>query len=236
MRLNSTICWISLGMFLSMAGGGCSLDVPEGQNPVGYLIRKALPEDKPSKQKRLLENLGSSDPDLRREAILILRDSKAENSKATSEILAILARGDSSEQVRAEAVKTIALREPDETAMKVFKETAKDSAKLVRGESVLAVAQRNNPESMEILLDRLANDPDPEIRSEAAAGLHAYRDRKVFRVLLTGMQDSHFSVSYQCKQSLETLTGQKFAYNIRLWQDWITNTPDPFAPLVSNKK
>jgi len=235
MRLIRKIRYLSVFAVMAMVGG-CSLNVPEGQNPVGYLIRKALPESKSSRQKRLLENLGSEDPDLRREAILILRDSKTENSKATSEILAILARGDSSEQVRAEAVKTISMREPDENAMKVFKETAKDSSKLVRWETVLAVRERVNPDSLEILLDRLANDPDSEVRSEAAAALSPYRDRRVLRALLTSLQDSNFSISYHSKQSLQTLTAQDFAYNFRLWQDWITNTPDPFAPVESNPK
>jgi hypothetical protein len=229
----NTALWLVI--FLSaMFMGGCQAQDEKGRSPIGQLITKLLPENADSKQKKMMKNLSSPDPDLRREGVVAIRNSAIRDLPATHEVLSIMARGDLDPQVRATALETLVMVAPHyEKLSAVLDSSVKDASPLVRRQSVMILAGRNDPADMDLLLDRLASDDDVVVRTTAASAMGNYTNRKVLRVLIDHLEDE-FSVAYQSRRSLQKLTGRDFDYDKSRWQSWLSETSEPFAASASN--
>ena len=74
-----------------MASSGCKLDVPEGENPTFYLLKKAWPGKPTMDRKELLVSLASEDADLRRHGVMMFGNKKYAEFETTPELLANVA-------------------------------------------------------------------------------------------------------------------------------------------------
>ncbi|MBN1845810.1 MAG: HEAT repeat domain-containing protein [Sedimentisphaerales bacterium] len=207
----------------------------EPSNPLASLIQKLLPEDPAVKRQRLLQYLGSPDPDLRRQGVLELAEGEASGWDVTTDILALMAKGDAEPQVRAAAVQVYARRDASQILPDVLAQAAQDISPLVRREALGALENRRDNKSLTVLLDRLANDSDPAIRSESAKVLAGFRDRRAVAGLIAALEDEEFRVQYRARESLETLTGRAYGYNPSDWENWFYDTSAPFAEPQTTK-
>jgi hypothetical protein len=222
-------------LFVAILPAGCQVRDEKGQSPVQQLIKKLLPENASSKQKKALEKLSSPDPDLRREGVMAIRTSSIKDLPATHEVLAIMAKGDLNPQVRATSLETLALLNPNyEKMSSLLAATIKDDSPLVRRQSVMILTQKKDPANTDPLIDRLVSDDDIVVRELSAAALGDYPNRKVLRALIDCLDDE-FGVAYRARQSLEKLTSRDFDYDISRWLSWLSETADPFAETAGSK-
>ncbi len=229
----SAVVQFAVGGALFMVGG-CQLDVPPGQNPVLYLVNRAVSQDRAIGWEELAEQLASEDADLRREAVLLLGKPSRSKALATPEILSVLALEDPDELVRATAIETLARIGDSETVIKILAQTSRSDSRQVRLASVKVLKGHRSDKSMEILLDRLANDEVAPVKAQAAQLLSDYRQRRVLERLLEVLTDDDFQVSYQARESLKKLTGRDFEYDAFVWKNWISGQQDPFSALAGD--
>lgn len=209
---------------------GCKLDVPEGENPTVYLLKKAWPGRPMMDRKELLVSLASEDADLRRHGVMMLGHKKFSDFETTPELLASVAMTDSDPLVRATAVQTLSPFHGYPDIIKVYKKTAVDDSPLVRQATMEELRlYRSREETLGILVERIEEDPEADVKGPAADILGFYRDRKALNALLVGLGDDDFQVSYSSRQSLQRLTGQDFGYDGLIWRQWIEQEDDPFA-------
>ncbi|NLF94990.1 MAG: HEAT repeat domain-containing protein [Oligosphaeraceae bacterium] len=221
-------------LLLVLGTSGCVTVKEEPQNPVAAWVLKLLPDSPQVRRQKLLERLGSADADQRRQGVLMLGEGQAPTWEATAKILRIMARGDVDAQVRAAAVQVLVKNYAIENIMDTLKETANDKSLLVRRETLEGVCRRQQDDAMEILLVMREKDEERSIRARAAEVLAKYRNRKVIRSLINGLEDPEFAVSFQSRESLKKLTGRDFDYDSKEWQGWLATSEDPFAALAGD--
>jgi hypothetical protein len=233
-RMNVNILFFIAIAWVVPFMAGCQLQDEKGQSPISQLIVKLLPENSDSKHQKMLKNLSSPDPDLRREGIMAIHKSPIRDLPATRDVLDIMARGDLNPQVRAAALETLGQINPNHEKMPALLDAAlKDDSPLVRRQAVAIMALRNDPVDMDRLLDRLATDTDAAIRADTADILGAIPHRRVLRALINHLEDD-FSVAYHARRSLQKLTGQDFDYDTARWITWLSETADPFSPAATS--
>jgi HEAT repeat protein len=225
---------LSLSFLVLFVCSGCVTVKEEPKDPVAAWILKLLPDSPQVRRQKLMERLGSSDADKRREGVIMLGKGDAPTWDATPKILRIMARGDQDGQVRAAAIQVMVKSYQVENIMDTLTATSKDSSALVRLESLYGLEKNPKDESMLVILEMLEQDSESSIRAEAATALARYRDRKAIRMLLKGLDDSEFSVSYQSRESLRKLTGKDFGYDVSQWQSWLTTVEEPFSVLAGD--
>lgn len=213
-----------------MASSGCKLDVPEGENPTFYLLKKAWPGKPTMDRKELLVSLASEDADLRRHGVMMFGNKKYAEFETTPELLANVALTDTDALVRATAVQALSSFHNYPDIINVYKKTAGDENPLVRQTTMEELRLfRSHKETLSILVERIEDDLEPDVKGPAAEILGFYRDRNALNALLVGLGDDDFQVSYLSKQSLQRLTGQDFGYDGQAWRQWIEEQNDPFA-------
>lgn len=231
----------SLGVLILLAG--CQ-DAPERkpdtsepeQSPVAVLLKKLLPENAQSRRQKLLDRLSSSDADMRRQGVLMLGEGEATKWEVTPKILSIMAQGDSDAQVRVASVQVLGKSGSQKTVEETLARTAQDTNKFVRQESIEGLVKYRSPVIQQVLLERLAKDSDPAIRSRSALELANYPERVVAKALIEALADEDFSVTYRARGSLNQLTGKDFGYELKSWQDYMMNTPEPLIKPSEPKK
>lgn len=220
---------------LSVGLGGCQVSKSQEQSPVARLIVKLGGGSSAQEREKLINDLLSSDADLRREAVMKLGRGQAARWDITPKILENRALGDESGQVRAAAVQVYAKLDRSEKLPEVLRQAAGDTDVRVRRECVWALSRRRDKQSMEVLLKLLGEDKEALIRGESAAGLGSYRERQAVQGLIGALDDEEFGVSYRVLRSLRQLTGQDFGYDRQGWQDWFYATNDTFGAKDNRK-
>ncbi len=222
-------------VLMAVLPGGCQVAQPDDPSPLSALIQKLFPESSQQKRQKLMARLGSPDADLRREGVLMLGEGEAAGWKATPEILAIMAIGDTEPQVRAASVGVLFRIGEKERLPDVLAKASQDVSALVRLESVAGLSQGGDDSSRNLLLNLLNRDTESEIRGRAAEALGNYPNRRAVQALIAALDDDDFGVIYHAQQSLRKLTGKDFADDARLWNEWFISTKEPFAESGAEK-
>jgi len=192
---------------------------------MGLLIEKLIPDSQKQKQE-LVSRLGSDDPDLRREGVLMLRKEKLSRQIDTPTILGIMAQGDPSPLVRAASVQVLAEIGPEKIAAPVLAERVNDISPLVRTESIQALGLKNDEASRELLIKVLSLETDSEVRTEIIAALAHHPHIKTMRALIRILPEEEFNHSYAAYQSLKQITGEDFGLDSEKWEQWLKTTSD----------
>ncbi len=201
-----------------------------------------------SPQQFMLAAVAESDPDLRREAVARIADSReAQREWAIKGYIAI-ALLESDGQARCVAIRALGeTGDPRavETCLKIVNhaddepEEVRPPDAVTRWDAMLVLAKRAEAggaaaESGETLRetfrDHLAHDEDRNVRAAAARGLGACQHVEALEALIAGLRDREFPVVAACEASLVRLTGETHQCNAREWEAWFKqNAPNAFA-------
>lgn len=132
--------------------------------------------------------------------------------------------------VRAAAIRGLALHGGPENVPMILPSLESDD-RLLRWEAARALQRLHNPVAIPGLLRVLdeKNEPEPFVRSAAAVALGQYADPRAVEGLIAALADRDLGVNQAAQESLRTLTGQDFGFNIRAWLAWRKSTEDLFA-------
>lgn len=145
---------------------------------------------------------------------------------------------DEDPNVRAAALRGLALHGQPEDVPAIVKHLADDNAR-VRLEAVRALQRIHNPVAIDALIvstkqpvpasKERTGDSEPDIRAAAAIALGQYADPRVVLPLIEAMDDPYLSVNLAAQQSLHTLTGEDFGLDRNAWVRWYDKTKNVFA-------
>ncbi len=201
-----------------------------------------------SAQQYMLAAVAESDPDLRREAVAKIADSKEAQREWAIKGYVAIALLESDAQARCVAIRALGeTGDPRavETCLKIVNfenhepEDVRPPEAVTRWDAMLVLAQRAEAggvpaESADALratfIDHLAHDDDRDVRAAAARGLGACRHNESIEALIAGLRDRDFPVVAACENSLVRLTGETHQCNAREWEAWFRdNAPHAFA-------
>ncbi len=208
---------------------------------------KKLFKPKRTPQQYMLIAVSDADPDLRREAVAKIAESKKYDEEWAIKGFIAIALLESDPQARCVAVRGLG-RTGDpravETCLKILNYREHPAAEvrppddLCRWDATAALAElsagspaeKSRAKVLETLLDRLKADPDRHVRMAAARGLRHFSDIDAVRGLINGLRDEDFTVAHRCEQSLAWLTGVTHDCDPYLWEQWLeTHQDDAFA-------
>jgi hypothetical protein len=205
---------------------------------------KKLLSTRRSPQQQMILAVSSQDPDVRRDAIAEVSDSKKCDSEWAIKGYVAIACLDSNEQPRCIAIRALA-RTGDpratETLLKILNHTDHPTHEvwpptpLVRWDAAEGLATLSEsghvPEAQQsqvcdVLMQRLNIDTDRHARIAAARGLGEYPTPKVVKALVNGLRDDDFAVVHQCETSLVKLTGCTHHADVLAWERWLEESGD----------
>lgn len=198
-------------------------------------------------QQYMILAVSDPDPDVRRDAVARVAESKLCNQEWALKGFVAIALLESNSQARCVAIRALGRtsdRRAVETCLKILNYRDYPAAEvrppddLCRWDAtaVLAgLAETGLPEELRgqvlaTLLERLRVDPDRHVRIAAARGLRAFREEAAVRGLVAGLRDRDFAVAYECENSLAWLTGVTHECDPYRWEQWLeANEADIFA-------
>lgn len=141
-----------------------------------------------------------------------------------------IAANDEDSAVRTAAIRALSLHGSVEHAPQLIKALTTGDP-LTRREAARALQRIHSENAIEPLLDAInpSNEDEYEIRREAAVALGQYPTTRVVLSLISALSDRRLGVNDAARQSLQTITGQDFAYEIDDWVEWSSDTDDLFA-------
>jgi hypothetical protein len=136
-----------------------------------------------------------------------------------------IAQFDRDPMVRATAIRALN-RARDVKGTAVFIKGLSDESRAVRLESAKALANVPSNEAAAPLLKLFTNTAEEtDIRIAAADALRHYRTDAVAQALVDALTDRDFSVAWQSRQSLRSLTGADQRYSQAAWTDYLKQNP-----------
>jgi HEAT repeat protein len=140
-----------------------------------------------------------------------------------------IAQLDSDWLVRAASIRALN-RSRDDTATQIFIDALRDENALVRLEAIKALNNVPDPKGMPMLV-QLANDPGQsrDIRIAATEALRHYPQFDVARALMNLLDDRDFSLAWQARRSLRTMTGADLRYDVPAWLNYLTSGQSPLG-------
>ena len=131
--------------------------------------------------------------------------------------------------VRATAVRALN-RARDKSSTGVFIRALSDENARVRLEGAKALANVPDPAAVGILIKAVNNaDEDRDVRIAATQALKHYKTAEVARVLVNTLQGRDFSIAWQARRSLITMTGQDFRYDDGKWAEYLNGPGKPLG-------
>ncbi len=181
----------------------------------------------PSEMARLA--IDPYDPDKRQRGIRYLANQPFGGERVYLEMYRIAAE-DGDAAVRAAAMQGLGMHGDPEDVPRVASHLQDESA-LVRRAAARALQRLHNPAAITPLVTRLDQDVEEDIdtRASAASALGQYAERRVVQALIGALGDRRLVVNRAALESLRTLTGQDFGYEIKDWVTWTRNERDLFA-------
>ncbi len=166
------------------------------------------------------EQLKSSDPGEKQEAILHLsQPGKAD--KLTIEILrASIAGGEPSPLVRAAAAYSLGELGDSNNVLLLIR-ALDDKEYLVRFDAVIALGKLGDVRGIKPLTERLSRDAHPWVRLKAARALSQLAARGAVPALVEALDDRDRSVQYNAHIALRELTGQSIGRDRTEWEAWL---------------
>jgi hypothetical protein len=167
-------------------------------------------------------------PDERREGILYLVNRDYGRRDPFTEYYQTVALQDEDYTVRAMAIRALNISR-HQPATGTFIKALSDREALVRMEAAKALANLPDPAAQERLLQIVADERENrDVRIAAADALKHYKNISVGRTLVNQLGGRDFSVSWQARRSLRTLTGADHKYNQAAWLTYMTGPESPF--------
>ncbi len=192
------------------------------------------------------EALESTNPDLRREAVVRIGESSYWAGEDASGVLDAVARTDSVPQVRCVAIRVLARyhdNRPVAPLLKILTATAAGGDALpgnddVRWEAARALvemhrqgfltAEQQNA-ACDLFIQLLRSDRSRNVRIVSTEALGVFKDKRVLTPLINCLRNQDFMIADTAERSLIALTGETHEYDADAWSKWVENTPDPFA-------
>ena len=208
---------------------------------------KKLFAPKRTPQQYMLIAVSDADPDLRREAVTKVAESKKSDEEWAIKGFIAIALLENDPQARCVAVRGLGgSRDPRavETCLKILNHPRHPAAEvrppddLCRWDATAALADLSaeplsdelRAQTLDTFLDRLKADPDRHVRMAAARGLRHFSDTEAVRGLIDGLRDEDFAVVHQCEYSLAWLTGATNDCDPYRWEQWLkAHQPEVFA-------
>lgn len=169
-------------------------------------------------------------PDVRRQGINGLSDRDfGRKPPYTTRYEQIARSSEAGPLVRATALRALN-RSRDASAIPLFIRGLSDPAPQVRLESAKALGNMPDPEAVAPLMARVQNaTEDKDIRIAAADALRHYSRLDVARMLVGLLNEGEFSIAWQSRRSLHTITGQDHRYDQAAWLAYLTNPDKPLS-------
>lgn len=185
--------------------------------------------------------------DVRRDAVARIAESNYFAREDAFQVLEVVARTDSVEQVRCIAIRALARYYDDRPVRPLIailratpetKTEALPGGEEVRWEAVTGLRELERRGVIEgeqrsacvDLLIRLAeSDPSRNVRIVATQSLGAYHDRRVLAPLIRTLRNEDFALADAAERSLIALTGVTHDYDPNAWEKWAAEASDPFA-------
>ena len=166
----------------------------------------------------------STPPDLRREAILKLKEQgKSEPPEVRAKILEILKAiiTDPKEDVLTKSAAIAAASElGGGVVAPALVDALNDPYAIVRIDAAHALGRMALPSTREPLIRALREDPYSAVRLAAARSLRNFRSGDVIVALIETLDDPERAVAYTAWESLRRITGENLGYQRQAWQDW----------------
>jgi hypothetical protein len=205
-------------------------------------------EPKRTPQQHMLAAFAAEDPDLRRDSLAKVAQSKEFDRDWAIRGYVAIALLDTDTQARCVALRALA-RVPDpravDTALKLLNyrqyppQEVRPPDALCRWDATVVLVEQSAagrvpPERAEevraALCDRLRLDSDRHVRAAAARGLAYYPTPQTVEALVAGLNDESFAVVYECEESLVRLTGCTHHCDALAWEEWVAaNRENLFA-------
>lgn len=241
LRCNQASAVAAVGCLLCVAlVAGC------GQKQLDKTVKSWFNRKPPGQQ--MFVALQEEDPDLRRQAVLVIAKSDSSAQQWAIKALDTIARTDPNSQVRCAAIRGLGrsgLPEAVQPLLMILNWSDYPDEVLyppdhdVRWDAVAVlsslcgwglVPDQQLPQVRQTLLRLLRGDDSRNVRLEAARGLACFgRDRHVLDALIAALNDPDFAVVYQAEQSLMSLTGMTLDHDSAAWLAWRDKQEDPFA-------
>ncbi len=226
-----------LSIFLIGCGGGdfdASLDAA--------FKRIFTPGQTP--QQHMLLAVSSEDPDIRRDSVAKVAESKKYDREWAVKGFVAIALLETDPQTRCVAIRALARTGDPRATQAMLKilnyedHPPKDvwpPVALVRWDATAALAGLSKRDLvpaeqrdavLQTLLRRLRLDTDRHTRIAAARGLAHYPQMETLEALIAGLRDSDFAVAWECESSLVALTGHTFNGNSLAWENWLAEHRD----------
>ena len=139
-----------------------------------------------------------------------------------AERLVKIVREDSSAEMRARSVRTIALI-PSPTAERALNIASADDVEKVRIMACKAWAERGGSAARDMLLSLASTDDSNSVRQAAIDGLAEFNDPEVVRALGSLLDDSSPAVQHQTIRSLAAITGSDFNGDVGRWKEYVAS-------------
>lgn len=169
------------------------------------------------------------DADKRARGILLLANASFGGERVYVDVYEA-SLNDSDMAVRASAVRALALHGDSRHAPRIAVQLESQD-RLLRWEAARALQRLHNPLIVDALVRRLdpRTEPESEIRAAAATALGQYAETRVIDNLIAALDDRDLLVNRAAQDSLRTLTGEDFRFDVRRWVAWRRETSEPFA-------
>ena len=229
-----------------MLASGCSGNEGKFDATLDSAFKKIFTPRRTPQQYMIIA-VSDADPDLRRDAVAKVAESKKHDQEWAIKGFVAIALLESDPQARCVAIRalgSIGDRRAVETCLKILNyrehppEQVRPPNDLCRWDATAALAElaaglvpeELRGEVLETLLDRLRGDPDRHVRIAAARGLQHFAELPAVRGLIDGLRDEDFAVVHECEQSLAWLTGVTHNCEPYLWEQWLSaHEDDVFA-------
>jgi len=192
------------------------------------------------------EEMATSDPDRRREAVTRLAEGGDVDHEDVFPVLDAVARTDPVTQIRCVAIRGLARYEDDRpigTLLAVLQSTADAQEALpasadLRWEALQALVAlerkgvldgQQRDLARDLCLELAGVEWSRNVRLVAIESLGAFQDRAVLQPLIRALREEDFAIAERAELSLIALTGVTHQYDADAWEEWLANTDDPFA-------
>ena len=199
---------------------------------------KKLFKPRRTPQQYMIIAVSDVDPDVRREAVGRIAESKKHDQEWAIKGFVAIALLENDPQARCVAVRALGRtgdRRAVETCLKILNYREHPPAEvrppddLCRWDATASLAdlsasslpEESRSEALETFVGRLRSDPDRHVRIAAARGLQHFAEIEAIRGLIEGLRDEDFAVAHQCEYSLAWLTGTTHDCDPYLWEQWL---------------
>ncbi len=131
-----------------------------------------------------------------------------------------LVRDDTSPEIRSKAVAAIAVV-PSVAAERALNTASADDVEKVRLAACKAWQARGGQAARDMLLSLANSDNSNSVRQAAIDALGSFEDPEVMRALGNLLDDNSPAIQLQVAQSLENITGEKYAGDFDAWKEYL---------------